>query len=108
MTGASGPGTSDATIEERVAALDGSLSPQERALAEVMLDHLSELAVYRAGELAELAGVSKATVSRFVRRLGFADWAAVRANVTARRAAGTPIGAVGAPAGSADGAAVVL
>ncbi|MWC00433.1 MurR/RpiR family transcriptional regulator [Agromyces seonyuensis] len=32
----------------------------------------------------------------------------MRANVTARRAAGTPIGAVGAPAGSADGAAVVL
>jgi DNA-binding MurR/RpiR family transcriptional regulator len=43
----------------------------ERRLAEFLLDFPGELASYDAQELAKLSGVSKATVSRFVRRIGF-------------------------------------
>lgn len=43
----------------------------ERKLAEFLLDFPGELASYDAQELARLSGVSKATVSRFVRRIGF-------------------------------------
>ncbi len=43
----------------------------ERRLAEFLLDFPGELASYDAQELARLSGVSKATVSRFVRRIGF-------------------------------------
>lgn len=46
----------------------------ERRLGEFLLDFPGELASYDAQELARLSGVSKATVSRFVRRIGFASY----------------------------------
>lgn len=46
------------------------LPATERRLAEFVLDFPGDLASYTGAELAELASVSKATVSRFVRRLG--------------------------------------
>ncbi|WP_223428444.1 MurR/RpiR family transcriptional regulator [Tateyamaria pelophila] len=53
----------------------------ERKLGTFLLDFPGDLASYDAQELARLSGVSKATVSRFVRRIGFANYE------TARRAA---------------------
>lgn len=53
----------------------------ERKLGVFLLDFPGDLASYDAQELARLSGVSKATVSRFVRRIGFANYE------TARRAA---------------------
>lgn len=47
------------------------LHPAERRLGQFLFDFPGELASYDAQELAKLASVSKATVSRFVRRLGF-------------------------------------
>ena len=46
----------------------------ERRLGEFLLDFPGELASYDAQELARLSGVSKSTVSRFVRRIGFASY----------------------------------
>ena len=46
----------------------------ERRLGEFLLDFPGEMASYDAQELARLSGVSKATVSRFVRRIGFASY----------------------------------
>lgn len=50
----------------------------ERKLGMFLLDFPGDLASYDAQELARLSGVSKATVSRFVRRIGFESYEAAR------------------------------
>lgn len=50
------------------------LHPAEKRLAEFLIDFPGEIASYDAQELAGLCKVSKATVSRFVRRLGFDNY----------------------------------
>lgn len=54
------------------------LHPAEKRLGELLCDFPGELASYDAQELARLANVSKATVSRFVRRLGFENYEQAR------------------------------
>ncbi|WP_110182099.1 MurR/RpiR family transcriptional regulator [Nocardioides solisilvae] len=77
-------------IDERIAARIGSLSPQERRAAATLLEHLDDLATYRAAELATLAGVSKATMSRLFRSLGYVDFDEAREHLRALRSAGEP------------------
>lgn len=84
-------------IDERIAHHHDALSPQERRAAATLLEHLNELGTYRAAELATLAGVSKATMSRLFRSLGFADFDEVRAHLRALRTAGEPRRVDGAP-----------
>lgn len=50
------------------------LHPTERRLAEAVLEFPGDMAGYSASEIAELAGVSNATVSRFVRKLGYGSF----------------------------------
>ncbi|PPF84182.1 MurR/RpiR family transcriptional regulator [Subtercola sp. Z020] len=88
---------------QRIADAYGELSPQEQRAADVILDHLDDLAVYNASELAGLSGVSKATVSRLFRSLGYADAQEVRAHARALRGQGVPLG--GITLGSAHAAA---
>jgi len=83
----------DARITERYAAL----SPQEQRAAQTLLEHLDDLATYRSAELAGLAGVSKATMSRLFRSLGFADFDEVRDHLRGLRSAGEPRLLDGAP-----------
>lgn len=84
-------------IDERIAERHDALSPQERRAAAALLEHLDDLATYRAAELAELAGVSKATMSRLFRSLGFEDFDEVRAHLRGLRTAGEPRRVDGAP-----------
>lgn len=84
-------------IDERIAERYGDLSPQERRAADVLLAHLDDLAIYRAAELAELAGVSKATMSRLFRHLGFDDFGEVREHLRLLRNKGVPIAMEAAP-----------
>jgi DNA-binding MurR/RpiR family transcriptional regulator len=84
-------------IDERIAEQYGRLSPQERRAADVLLAHLDDLAIYRAAELAELAGVSKATMSRLFRHLGFDDFGEVREHLRRLRSLGVPVATTGAP-----------
>lgn len=77
-------------IDERIVRHHDELSPQERRAAATMLEHLDDLATYRAAELAVLAGVSKATMSRLFRSLGYADFDEVRADLRSLRTAGVP------------------
>jgi DNA-binding MurR/RpiR family transcriptional regulator len=79
-------------IHERIDADYASLTPRERAAADFILEHLDDLAVYSATEIAESSGVSKATVSRLFRRLGFADASEVREQARASRSRGVPVG----------------
>lgn len=62
----------------RVRAALPTLHPAERRLGEFLCDFPGELASYNAQELARLANVSKATVSRFVRRLDYANYEEAR------------------------------
>lgn len=77
-------------IESRIAAHYDTLSPQERRAAETLLENLDDLATYRSAELAELAGVSKATMSRLFRSLGFTGFDEVRDHLRGMRTAGVP------------------
>jgi DNA-binding MurR/RpiR family transcriptional regulator len=54
------------------------LHPAERKLGQLVCDFPGEVASYSAKELAALAGVSNATVTRFVRRIGYESYEAAR------------------------------
>ena len=62
---------SDQSFLARVRRKLPELHPAERRLGDLVCDFPGELASYSASELAALAGVSNATVTRFVRRLGY-------------------------------------
>ena len=81
----SGPG-----LAERLRERYADLSPSERRAADVALEH-ADLALDSASELAARSGVSKATVSRLYRRLGYAGADEVREEARGRRAAGAPV-----------------
>ncbi|MBM3363202.1 MAG: MurR/RpiR family transcriptional regulator [Betaproteobacteria bacterium] len=65
------------------------LHPAERRLGDFVCDFPGELASYSASELAELAHVSKATVSRFVQRLGYSNYEAARRHARAEKQTGS-------------------
>lgn len=81
-------------IKTRIDAAYADLAAAEQRAADFMLDHLADLAVYNAAEVARLSGVSKATVSRLFRRLGFASATEVRDHARALRSQGVPVGPV--------------
>ncbi|RKR76001.1 MurR/RpiR family transcriptional regulator [Frondihabitans australicus] len=82
-----------AGIRVRIDANYVALTRQEQRAADFILDHLDDLAVYSATEIASSSGVSKATVSRLFRRLGFADAQEVREHARELRSRGIPVGA---------------
>src|SRR5262245_14019434 len=84
-------------IDQRIAERHDALTPQERRAAATLLEHLDDLATYRAAELAELAGVSRATMSRLFRSLGFEGFDDVRDHLRSLRSAGEPRRIDGAP-----------
>ncbi|WP_302667026.1 MurR/RpiR family transcriptional regulator [Celeribacter baekdonensis] len=67
------------------------MPPTERRLAEFLLSFPGELASYNASELAKLANVSNATVSRFVQRLGYASYEDARRHVRTEQNTGAAI-----------------
>ncbi|HJD45086.1 MAG TPA: MurR/RpiR family transcriptional regulator [Candidatus Paenalcaligenes intestinipullorum] len=67
------------------------LSPTERRLADFTLDFPGDLAGYTASELAALTHVSNATVTRFVRRLGYNSYDHARKHIRSEREAGSPL-----------------
>jgi DNA-binding MurR/RpiR family transcriptional regulator len=79
-------------IDERIGQQYPGLSPQEQKAADTLLDRLGDLATYNAAELAVLSGVSKATMSRLFRRLGFADFNEVKEHTRNIRSSGMPLG----------------
>ncbi|MFB2581496.1 MurR/RpiR family transcriptional regulator [Herbiconiux sp. P15] len=93
--------TAPMNIGQRIDRSYGELSPQEQRAADFILDHLSDLAVYSGTELAQRSGVSKATVSRLFRRLGFENAQEVREHARSLRSSGAPVGGV-TPGASAD------
>lgn len=79
------------TLADAVASSYGDLSPQEQRVADLIRARPDEIALYSSAELARLSGVSKATVSRLYRRLGFSGSREVRDLLRAQRGAGVPV-----------------
>jgi DNA-binding MurR/RpiR family transcriptional regulator len=79
------------SLTQRVHRLYGDLPEGERKAADFILEQPGELAMLAAGELADRVGISKATVSRFFRRLGYASFEEARRAARAMRASGSPL-----------------
>ncbi|EXF25679.1 RpiR family transcriptional regulator [Nesterenkonia sp. AN1] len=86
-------------IDARIDARYGSLPPQERHVADFLLEHLGDLAIFSAADISRETGVSKATVSRLFRKLDFEDFREVKDHARALRSRGVP---TAAPVTSAD------
>lgn len=78
-------------IGQRIAAQFDALSAQEQRVASFILDHFDDLAVYSAADLARLTGVSKSTVSRLFKRLGFESYRTVKDHARQLRNLGVPL-----------------
>lgn len=65
------------------------LHPAEKRLGEFVCDFPGELASYSAQELAALAHVSKATVTRFIQRLGYENYEEARRHARAEKQTGS-------------------
>lgn len=78
-------------LHDRILELHDQFTESERRLAEVTLACLANLATYTGSELAERAGVSKATASRFFRRLGYENFNEIRALIREQGEHGSPL-----------------
>lgn len=79
----------EASFLTRVRESLSTLNPAERRLGEFVCDFPAELASYSASELAILAQVSNATVSRFVKRLGYENYEAARRHARVEKQSGS-------------------
>lgn len=73
----------------RVQDAVGEMHPQERRLADLVLNFPGRLAGYTAREIAQLADVSNATVSRFFRKIGYQSFEEARQAVRTEQDAGS-------------------
>lgn len=87
------------TVTQRIHEAYAGLPEGERQIADVILEAPAELAVVTASELAQRAGVSNATVSRFFRRLAYGSFEEARQDARHMRATGSPLftGRTGTP-----------
>ncbi len=78
-------------LDERLRSQYAQLSPQEQRIADFVFDHFDDLISYNSAELARLSGVSKATVSRLFRRLGYEKYRDMRDELRTLRQSGMPL-----------------
>lgn len=78
-------------LADRIEGAWQALSPQEQRVADFLRTRPDESALYNSSELARRTGVSKATVSRLFRRLGFADSRQARDLLRVQRGTGLPV-----------------
>lgn len=78
-------------LDERLRCHYAQLAPQEQRIADFVLDHYDDLVSYNSAELARLAGVSKATVSRLFKRLGYEKYKDMREEQRNLRQSGLPV-----------------
>ncbi len=71
----------DTTLLERLHALEGALSPNERKMAKICVDAPHEIVDQSIHSIARMAGVSASTVSRMATKLGYSDWKDMRLSV---------------------------
>ncbi|WP_439120078.1 MurR/RpiR family transcriptional regulator [Marivita sp.] len=74
---------------DRIWTALADLQPAERRLGTFLLDFPGDMASYDAQELARLSDVSKATVSRFIRKIGYDSYDAARRAVRDEASSGS-------------------
>ncbi|MGO3742179.1 MurR/RpiR family transcriptional regulator [Kerstersia sp.] len=79
------------TLQERILSLQDSFTDSEQRLAHVTLECLGNIAAWSGADLAKKAGVSKATASRFFRRLGYENFNEIRAQARDEAERGSPL-----------------
>lgn len=79
------------TLHARILELQDQFTESERRLAQVTLECIDNLAAYTGTELAQRAGVSKASAGRFFRRLGYENFSEVRALARDEADRGSPL-----------------
>lgn len=87
----------------RIRAATPEFHRSELRLAEAILHFPGQIASYTATELAQMAGVSNATVTRFVRKIGYTSFEEARQAVRAEQLAGTALLRVNRDGASSDG-----
>ncbi|WP_034912528.1 MULTISPECIES: MurR/RpiR family transcriptional regulator [Erwinia] len=78
-------------LDERLKHHYSQLSGQEQRIADFIFDHYDDLMGYNSAELARLSGVSKATVSRLFKRLGYEKYKDMRDELRTLRQSGMPL-----------------
>lgn len=78
-------------IDERLRSRYSTLSGQEQRIADFIFTHFDDVIGYNSAELARLSGVSKATVSRLFKLLGYASYRDVREELRTLRQSGMPL-----------------
>lgn len=78
-------------LDERLKSHYPQLSPQEQRVADFIFDHFNDLISYNSAELARLSGVSKATVSRLFKHLGYDNYKEMRDELRTLRQSGMPL-----------------
>lgn len=89
-----------ASLEGRIRQQWDQLSLHEQRLADVLLAAPGQLAMNTATELAQSAGVSKATATRFFRHLGYESYDAARRQAREMQNSGSPLYLQSAPSSS--------
>lgn len=79
------------SISQRIHGVYAQLPNGEKRVAELVLNNPGDVALRTASELADMAGVSNATVSRLFRRLGFTGYDEARRASRTMRARGSPL-----------------
>lgn len=82
------------SVAQSIRAQYDQLPLGERKIADILLEIQGEMASYSATELAARAGVSKATATRLVRRLGFDDYLQMRQQARESGRSGSPLAAL--------------
>jgi len=85
------PAAPSVALENRIRACYEGLPGSEARVADALLNHPGLLATHSATELAADAGVSKAAVTRLIKRLGYASHAAARSEARLARQWGAPL-----------------
>lgn len=78
-------------IKNTILSMIDTLPSAERRLADVVLSHGDQLAVYSANELAKKANVSAATAVRFFKRLGFESFQQFKVHARAQMNEAAPL-----------------
>lgn len=79
------------TLERRIQAHYQDMPGSERPLADLILEYPGDVLLHSATSLSQRAGVSKAAVSRFVKRIGYGSYGEIQREVRDAQDAGEPI-----------------
>lgn len=86
------PGSRESrTLERRIQAQYENMPGSERPLADLVLEYPGDILLHSATSLSQRAGVSKAAVSRFVKRIGYQSYGEMQRDAREAQDAGEPI-----------------